>query len=487
MGHQDECRLACGSRGAIAAANAHAVAAGEQVFTLGGNCVDAAIAAQAAICVTMPHAAGLGGDMLALVRQHSGVVAFNGAGRTPRIRPSTYQTDGGSSVTVPGLVDGWLSLHEQYGSLSLGIVLSSAIQLASDGVRVDASLARAVDAQRSRLVAYGGGQWSLLDKRVGDLWRQPELSSLLSNIVQHGRAAFYSGDAARQLTAAAAAYSGTMSADDLSAHSTQVCAPIETPWSGGVLRVQPPSTQGVLLAMAARWLDEADASSGEALQHAMVEVTEAAFAFRDSVFRGQDLLSEHLDVDLECAAHRGGPRSYLHTAGVATADASGLVVSSLVSVFDDFGSGVFVPELGIVLNNRAGGFTSGSNSPGPSKRPVHTLAPAIVQTPSGGVLALATPGADGQVQTLLQILARTRFFSEDLEHAIAAPRWRSQDGYLLIEDDHESVGHLAERGHRIQLRPAGDDIFGAVVAAGMSANGPFGAADWRRDVKTGAI
>ncbi len=96
--------------------------------------------------------------------------------------------------------------------------------------------------------------------------------------------------------------------------------------------------------------------------HVAIELTQAAFAHRSDVVLGEELLERVLQVDLEKASLRGGPRAYLHTAGVATSDADGRVVSSLVSVFDDFGSCVFVPELGITLNNRAGGFTTGANA-----------------------------------------------------------------------------------------------------------------------------
>jgi hypothetical protein len=131
------------------------------------------------------------------------------------------------------------------------------------------------------------------------------------------------------------------------------------------------------------------------LDHAGIELTEAAFAFRDRVHEGTSLLAQPLRIDLSRASRRGGPRAYLHTAGVAAADRFGTVVSSLLSVFDDFGSGVFVPEGGFVLNNRAGGFTAAPNDARPGKRPVHTLAPMLIET-ERGALALATPGADGQ-------------------------------------------------------------------------------------------
>jgi hypothetical protein len=214
----------------------------------------------------------------------------------------------------------------------------------------------------------------------------------------------------------------------------------------------------------------------------------AGFMHEDLVHprgRGLDLLGLDLTVDPEHASGRGGPRAYLHTAGVATADADGQVVSSLVSVFDDFGSGVFVPELGIVLNNRAAGFTDGDNAAAAGKRPVHTLAPAMVTSPAG-VLGLATPGADGQVQTLLQVLAATALAGVPLHEAVGAPRWRSQDGYLLLEADHPAQDSLLARGHRVVPVTPGADVFGAVVAAGTHPL-PHAVADWRRQCNSQGV
>lgn len=479
-------RTILGSRGAVSAGSPLAASAATEILARGGNAVDAAIAAQAVICVTMPQAAGLGGDMLALVHADGATTAFNGTGKSPAIEPSSYRTDGGSSVTVPGLVDGWVTAHQAFGGLPMIAVLAPAIRIASEGFWVDAPLASAVAAQRVRITQYGAAAWALLGREEGQLWRQPELASLLNDIAEGGRGGFYAGPAAQAVCAAITAHGGTLSASDFDRHSTDVRVPVQTSWAGSQLNVQPPPTQGTLLAMAAQWLDAAPGVTGPNLQHVLAEVTEAAFAHRDSAGRGESLLAEPLEVDIARAQNRGGPRSYLHTAGVAVADAHGMVVSSLISVFDDFGSGVYVPELGLVLNNRAGGFTSGENSPGPAKRPVHTLAPALLVEPNGDVLAVATPGADGQIQTLLQVIARMRFNSESLESAIAAPRWRSQDGQLLIEEDHGERQDLGERGHRVTERRPGDDLFGAVVAAGIASGRPYAASDWRRTVTTGA-
>jgi gamma-glutamyltranspeptidase / glutathione hydrolase len=473
-------RRVTGARGAVAAAHPAAATAAARMLAAGGSAVDAAVAAQAVISVVLPQAAGLGGDLLALVH-HDGVVsAVNGTGCSPHLLAGPPQSTGGSSVTVPGLVDGWLVLHRRWGRLPLPTVLAPAVDLADAGIEADADLLASVDAQRVRLQAGGATAWDLVTGPERP-WRQPRVARLLTAIGTHGRAAFYTGAAAAAIVTAVQAHGGAMDLRDLAEHRTVTADPVSVPWRGGTAYVQPPASQGVLLAMAlakvTSLLDEGHTID----DHALIETIGAVFAHRSDCERGAALLAEPLEIDVHHASGRSGPRAYLHTAGVAVADADGQVVSSLISVFDDFGSGVFVPELGVVLNNRAAGFTEGANAAGPAKRPVHTLAPALVTGPDG-VTALATPGADGQIQTLLQVLTSTR----PLADAVAAPRWRSEDGRLLIEDDHPGVEDLTARGHRIARMTPGEDVFGSVVAAGVAEH-PFAVADWRRQTDCAGV
>lgn len=479
------CRPVSGPRGAVAAAHPLAVAAATTVLARGGNAVDAAVAAQAVLCVTMPHSAGLGGDMLCLVREPGKPpVAVNGAGRSAAAQ--VRNLSGGGAVTVPGLVSAWMKCHGRWGRLPLRDVLGDAITLADKGFAVDADLVSAASTQRARLIDGGAASWPLLAMDVGDRWRQPELAALLLHIAEGGSAAFYERSAAAMVHAARQA-GGALSEHDFVAHVTDLRDPVTVDVDGDQLAVQPPSSQGVLLALAVLESNRVRREHPDAVRdHLLVEITEAAFQFRSSCADPQAMLARRLAVDPSRASRRGGPRAYLHTAGVATADASGMVVSSLVSVFDDFGSAILVPELGILLNNRAAGFTDGENSYAAGKKPVHTLAPAMLVGPDGSALAVATPGADGQVQTLLQVLTALAEPGTSLSAAVAAPRWRSENARLLIEDNHPQLASLSALGHDVEPRLPGDDVFGAVVAAGFDNRGPFAAADWRRWVTSGA-
>ncbi|ODU01379.1 MAG: hypothetical protein ABS81_20840 [Pseudonocardia sp. SCN 72-86] len=467
--------------GAVAAAHPLAAAAAREVALSGGNAVDAAVAAQAVICVVMPDAAGVGGDVLALVKAPDGTVtAVNGTGRSPQEWPTLGSPGAGNAVTVPGALGGWADLVERFGALPLGTVLEPARRLARDGIVVSEQLAGAVETHRGRLSAVSPG-CPVLDVVPGERWAQPALADLLDRASETGAGALYR-DGADAVARAVAAAGGSLSAADLHDHTSMVTEPIAVSWDGATVHVQPPNSQGVLLAMALHWLDAHwDDIEAARRDHVMVEIIGEVFAHRDDSGRGAPLLAEPLDVDTERAAvHPGGPRSYLHTAGVATADSDGWVVSSLVSVFDGFGSAVYVPELGIHLNNRADGFTGGANAARPGERPVHTLAPMLATDPDRSSLALSTPGADGQVQTLLQVLAHLRA-GADLEVALAAYRWRSEDGNLLVEEGHPLGEVLAARGHRVVDRPHGSGVFGSVVSAGFSpGRPPFSASDPRR-------
>jgi gamma-glutamyltranspeptidase/glutathione hydrolase len=118
---------------------------------------------------------------------------------------------------------------------------------------------------------------------------------------------------------------------------------------------------------------------------------------------------------------------------------------------------------------------------------VHTLAPALVEAPDA-ITAIATPGADGQVQTLLQVLSRARFAGLRLADAVGAPRWRSVGSSLHVEASFPGVEALRDRGHEVVPMPDGDPLFGGVVSATCEpGHGTSTVGDWRRDVAAGAI
>jgi gamma-glutamyltranspeptidase/glutathione hydrolase len=320
---------------------------------------------------------------------------------------------------------------------------------------------------------------------TGTIAPQPELARVLRSTGDEGPDAFYRGQLAEAMIRAVRDHGGALTPDDLASHATLEAEPLEMAWGDRRIWFARPPSQAILLGIALRALDRFGPLPQGRVDHLRVEAILGAFGLRDRVMEGAALLDEPLMIDAGVAGGGTGPRPFLHTAGVSTAAADGWVVSSLVSVFEHFGSATFVPEGGFTLNNRAACFTNAPNDPAPGKLPVHTLSPILVGG-AGEIRTLATPGADGQVQSLLQVLSGYQG-SGDWESAMAAPRWRSDSGRLLIERSHSGREALEALGHRIEVRDDGDGTFGSMTSAGIGDGRPFALSDWRRSTASGVV
>jgi gamma-glutamyltranspeptidase/glutathione hydrolase len=276
----------------------------------------------------------------------------------------------------------------------------------------------------------------------------------------------------------------------MGAYAVVAEAPLTGTYGRARLAVVPPPSQAFLAVLALQALEGAPAPGTPAGEHAAIEAIKEAFELRSALTSGSDvdeLRATPIPPAGERASSLRKPTAYDHTAAVTAADADGLVVSMLVSVFHPFGSGVLVPELGFVLNNRLSGLAnSGGGAAGtpPGGRPGHTLSPLLLEL-NGRRLAVATPGADGQVQTLVQIVRLLNDAATGLSEALHAPRWRAVEGRLAVEASvkEDIVAGLRARGHLVEGYPDGDSLFGAVAAAGVDSDGAVVcASDPRREV-----
>ena len=111
---------------------------------------------------------------------------------------------------------------------------------------------------------------------------------------------------------------------------------------------------------------------------------------------------------------------------MGAADASGLVVSYIQSIYWEFGSGCVLPATGILMQNRGASFSldpKALNALAPGRRPFHTLNPALAALKDGRVMAYGTMGGDGQPQTQAAVFTRHVTFGQPLDKALDAPRW----------------------------------------------------------------
>jgi gamma-glutamyltranspeptidase/glutathione hydrolase len=186
------------------------------------------------------------------------------------------------------------------------------------------------------------------------------------------------------------------------------------------------------------------------------------------------------------------------TTSLAIVDGSGMAVSFIHSLFNEFGARELVPETGIVLNDRLANLRvdpAHPNGLAPGKRPMHTLHSYVAQRSDGTLITGATPGGRGQMQTNIQVLLNVLERGDDLQAAIDRPRWLSGMPRVSPEDDTlylegrlgDGFGRrLTELGHRVEVfHEDADDHFGSCTAVARSGDGQVlsAAADHRRSAQ----
>lgn len=489
--------------GIVAAADALATQAGIAMLRSGGSAVDAAVATNAAMTVVAPHLCGMGGDLFALV--HDGLggppVALDASGRAGRgadadaLRADGHRVmpfhDDIRTVTVPGGVDGWLTVHGRFGRLGLADVLAPAIALAAEGFPCSPLLAASV---ASHLSARPTGSGDLTDPpaQTGTRVRRPGVARALQAVVDHGRAGFYQGDFGRGLLALG---QGWFAPEDLERVHADWVEPLALDAFGHRLWTTPPATQGYLT-LAGAWIADGlplpRDPDDPLFAHLLVEAARAAGHDRPAqLWEGADghellapdrLAPRRAAIDPARAGIWPAPVAAGDTTYLCAVDRDGIGVSLIQSNASGFGSGLFEPSTGIGLHNRGLGFSLEPGHPaelGPGRRPPHTLAPALVTRHDGSLAAVVgTMGGDSQPQVVLQLLARMLHAGQRPEVAIAAPRclmegrtgfdtWTIPGGPGLKVEAHAPdswFAGLAERGHEVRRAEAFGSDFGHAAA-----------------------
>ncbi len=498
-------RSAAGVHWAVTSPHALATQAGASLLASGASAADAAIAVAATLSVVYPHMTGIGGDLFALyydARTRS-IACYNGSGRAAALADRAYyeglgldavpERGGAAALTVPGAVDGWFALHQRYGTLAFDRLLEPAIGLARDGAPIARSVRRALHEERAVLdadaaarAAFGTGRGD------GDLLVQPSLATTLERIVSGGRAWFYDGECAAAIDACCRAVGSPLRASDFAAHTGEWVEPITTPFRGFTSVTTPPNSQGLALLLAQSIYEQIDGTQAFAdcsaeFVHATVESIRLAYEDRDKYVCDPAYATAPLGMILSrghaaaraatidpntavvrtrhLAADRGG------TTYFACVDAAGNAVSVIQSIYQHFGAGVVVGELGIVLHNRGCWFVLDENAPralAPGRRPFHTLIANMLTRGDEPTLVYGSMGGDAQPQTGLALSIRIGERGVPPQAAIDRPRWRwhagAGDGLgdLTVEAriGAASIAGLRARGHHVFVAGDWDEAMG---------------------------
>ncbi|WP_308298722.1 gamma-glutamyltransferase [Streptomyces sp. GESEQ-35] len=429
----------------LAAPHPAALDAAERAARRGGNAVDAALAAAAALTVVYPHQCSLGGDLIALVHTPDGtvraVLSVGAAARdidveALRAADPRMPAQGPQTVTVPGVVAGWAALAEAYGTRgALREAMRDAVALAREGATASAGLARAVREHAGRIAAdpglsalLTGPDGRLLDE--GDPLPQPRLARVLDELADDP-SSFYRGAVAETLAAGLRRLGSPLTAADLGAHRAEFAEPVRVEAAGVRWWAAPPPSQGAVLpALLTAAADSAGLPEPERTRLLAARCQDASAA-RDLLLG--DPRGQHLDLDglLDPAPLAGAaaPKPLFRPSGdtvaVTAVDSSGLAVSLIQSVYQTFGSGLCDPDTGIVLHNRGSAFSLVPGHPGalrPGARPPHTLCPVVGRSDTL-LLAAGCQGGRAQPQILAQTLPRLADPDADPAAVLAGPRW----------------------------------------------------------------
>ena len=462
-------RLPVFARNLCSTSHPLAAQAGLRMLQHGGNAVDAAVAAAAAMTLCEPVSNGLGSDAFCILWDGQSLHGLNASGRAPQAwTPEYFHRRYGSaaatpprrgidSVTVPGAVSAWVALSERFGKLPFADLMAPAIEIAERGYLVPVVVQQKWAAAVPELQSQPGFAQSFMPwgraPQVGELFQFPAAARALRAIGATRGEAFYTGEIAQAMAAFAQAHGGSLSLADLGAHRPEWVTPIARNYRGYTLHEIPPSGQGIAALIALGILEQFDLASlpvdGPEAQHLQIEAMKLAFA---DVYRyvaepswmevtpAQMLDDGYLAsrarlIRMNQAQDFGAGNPVKGgTIYLTAADENGMMVSFIQSNFTGFGSGCVEPTFGISLQNRGFGFSTDpaganrANLVAPGKRPFHTIIPAFVTKDGQPVMSYGVMGANMQPQGHMQTLVRMLDHGQNPQAACDAPRWRFNQG-----------------------------------------------------------
>ena len=489
------------SNGMVATSHPLATQVGIDILKKGGNAIDAAIAANAAIGLMEPTGNGIGGDLFAIIwiEKEKKLYGLNASGRSPSsLDLDFFKTNNYSSipaygplpVSVPGCVDGWFELNERFGSMKMNSILKPAIEYAENGFPVTELVSYYMELASNNFYKYPNFKETYFingaSPKKGELFKNLDLANTLKIISNEGRKGFYEGEIANIISTFIQEQGGFLSYEDLKNHRSEWVEPVSTNYRGYDVWELPPNGQGIAALQILNLLEGFDIKSmgfgsAEYIHH-LVEAKKIAFADRAKYYADTDfnqiptqyLISKEYsdkrrpEINPDQAAEsvtaanlENGDTIYL-----TTADSSGNMVSLIQSNYRGMGSGMVPPGLGFMLQDRGELFSLEEghfNVYEPNKRPFHTIIPAFITKDNKPYVSFGLMGGAMQPQGHAQIVINLIDFGMNLQEAGDAPRIRHQSdeqptggvmnngGELALEQgfDFKEIRKLIKKGHKI--------------------------------------
>lgn len=488
--------------GMVATSHPLATQIGLEILKNGGNAIDAAIAANAALGLMEPTGCGVGGDLFAIVwdAKTKKLYGLNASGKSPKSLKLEYfeklglkkiPSTGPLPVSVPGAVDGWFELNKKFGSMDMKEILAPAISYAESGfplTQVIASYLKSVNYYKSKEFKNIEDTYIKQNNNrlpsEGEIYKNPYLANTYRTIATEGRDAFYKGELAKSITEFIKEEGGFLSMDDLESHASEWVEPVSINYRGYDVWELPPNGQGIAALQMLQILEGYDFSSiefGSADHlHLFTEAKKLAFEDRAKYYADmkfskvpvEELLSDAYAeerrelIGEKASFYKAGDISRGETIYLTAADKEGNMISLIQSNYRGMGSGMVPPKLGFMLQDRGELFSlkrGFANTYEPGKRPFHTIIPAFITKDGMPFLSFGVMGGDFQPQGHTQIVMNIIDFEMNIQEAGDAPRWEhtgsstptgikaANRGEINVESgiSYETVQGLIERRHKV--------------------------------------
>jgi gamma-glutamyltranspeptidase/glutathione hydrolase len=519
--------------GMVATSHPLATQIGLDILKNGGNAIDAAIAANAALGLMEPTGCGIGGDLFAIVwdGKTKKLYGLNASGRSPKSLSLEYFEEKGMEkipshgplpVSVPGAVDGWFELHKKFGSKPMTEILAPAIDYAEKGFPLTELIGWYMQGiPKIHEAGYANIKDTYIDQnggrlpKEGQIYKNPYLSNTYRKIAEGGRDVFYHGEIAETIDQFMKEQGGFLSKEDLAAHKSEWVEPVSVNYRGYDVWELPPNGQGIAALQMLQILEGYDFSnielgSAEHL-HLFTEAKKLAFEDRAKYYADMDFVNVPVDELLsdsyaEKRRQQIGERAGRYSAGeisagetiyMTAADKEGTMISLIQSNYRGLGSYMVPPKLGFMFQDRGELFSlkrGRANTYAPGKRPFHTIIPAFITKDGQPYVSFGVMGGDFQPMGHTQIVMNLIDFDMNLQEAGDAPRWdhtggasptgriTEDSGLIRLESGipYKTIRGLIGKGHRIGT---GRGIFGGYQAILWDAQNKVyhGASESRKD------
>ena len=480
------------SRGMVASSSAMASNAGLDMLKMGGNAVDAAVAAAAVLSVTEPTSNGIGGDAFAIVWMKDKLYGLNGSGTAPqKLSIETLKAQGIDKipehgwipVMIPGQPRAWAELIHRFGKLTMKQVLAPAIHYAEEGYAVSPVLSYLW----GKYVAKNKEEYKKSDVyknwlktftkdgepyKFGEIVRFPDHARTMRLIAESDSESFYSGKIAEAIVRQSDRDGGYISIEDLKNYHCDWVEPISVNYRGYDVWELPPNGQGLVTLLTLNILKNQTFDSNDEIgkYHTLFEAMKIAFEDGISIITDPSCMKEnyrdyltdaygkqrYIDIDSRAKTYMPYNPFKSGTVYLCTADNEGNMVSYIQSNYHDFGSGIVIEDYGVSLQNRGFDFSlnpQDANCLKPGKKSYHTIIPGFLSKDSKAVGPFGVMGGYMQPQGHVQVLTNMIDFHLNPQMALDAPRWQWTKGKEFLvepEFDKRVADELIRKGHEIK-------------------------------------